>query len=82
MSENNNCIAILKSGERANQQCGSKVSDGTTFCKRHSTSTSSDSSSATTIKPPKTKKGAQIDVLEETEIAVSEPVKKKTSTPR
>jgi hypothetical protein len=96
MSETNKCIAILKSGERANQQCGSKVSDGTTFCKRHSsTSTSPTPTSSTTasdmstkvktIKPPKTKKGSEIEENMEVEQkekvvkAKSEPKKKSTS---
>ena len=77
MSETNKCIAILKSGERANQQCGSKVADGTTFCKRHSQSTSTPTPTSTskTIKAPKTKKGSEVEVEEE----VATGVEKKTN---
>jgi hypothetical protein len=90
MSETNKCIAILKSGERANQQCGSKVADGTTFCKRHSQSTSTTTSTPTstskTIKAPKTKKGSEVDVVNEvvvenkTNIKVKRESKKNTTS--
>jgi hypothetical protein len=69
------CTALLKSGARSNQPCGSTVVAGTTFCKRH---TPKDEESTTRlVNKPRTSKNDEDNEEEEEEKKVEQTVVKK-----
>ncbi len=55
------CTAILKTGSRSNQPCGSSVVPNTTFCKRHSAKDETTPKVASTPKIVKSKKEDNIE---------------------